>query len=625
MAAHTPIRSVLRRLVTRPIRCPRLLRAALFTALATLALAGCQTAGPRSGAANSEAVDFASIDALLSAAQTAGLEQGTLLRLRAIELLITAGDYPQAHAQLTQLPDPQTLPRAFVDQITLSRAHYALATGAMRQTLDLLQSLDLSAAASLTPEQRSDALITKADALIGLGRPQAGASDLLAGIDSPLPAPAAQRLADATWSVLNQLTVRQIEDLVNQSSSYTARGWLELSRSIRREDFSLRGQLDAVARWQRVWAQHPASAHLPKALAALASEWDQRPRHIALALPLREPAGRALQEGFVAAYYQSLAISREVPRISVIDSSETKEALDLVEAAIALGADLLVGPLDKGLVNQLAQLPQLPIPTLALNYTDIEESFALNQFGLAPEDEIERLVSAASSRGFTRAAIVTPAGDNYSRLSNEFSSRWEARGGAVVAQRNFITEEDYSDVVKGLLAVDASEDRARRLRATLPRNNIEFTPQRRSDIDFIFLAANPRQGRQLVPTLAFYYAQDLPLFALPSIYDGDPKAIARDLDGLLFADGPWMVEENALRGEADTQLSVTLGSNQRLRGMGVDSFYLAMQLKQLKQDASRTLRGVTGMLTLESSGRVSRELMLVRFENGIPKPVESAP
>ncbi len=86
-----------------------------------------------------------------------------------------------------------------------------------------------------------------------------------------------------------------------------------------------------------------------------------------------------------------------------------------------------------------------------------------------------------------------------------------------------------------------------------------------------------------------------------------------------------MVEENALRGEADTQLSVTLGSNQRLRGMGVDSFYLAMQLKQLKQDASRTLRGVTGMLTLESSGRVSRELMLVRFENGIPKPIESAP
>ena len=101
MAAHTPIRSVLRRLVTRPIRFPRLLRAALFTALATLVLAGCQTAGPRSGAANSEAVDFASIDALLSAAQTAGLEQGTLLRLRAIELLITAGDYPQAQAQLT--------------------------------------------------------------------------------------------------------------------------------------------------------------------------------------------------------------------------------------------------------------------------------------------------------------------------------------------------------------------------------------------------------------------------------------------------------------------------------------------------------------------------------------------
>ena len=286
-----------------------------------------------------------------------------------------------------------------------------------------------------------------------------------------------------------------------------------------------------------------------------------------------------------------------------------------------------MGPLDKALVNQIAELPRLPTLTLALNYADNDDESGVGkpsdlvQFGLAPENEIEQIIALARQRGFKRAAVITPEGDNYTRLRATFQSRWEQSGGSVVARSVFGPEEDFSAVVKNLLAIDASEDRARRLRATLPRNNIEFTPQRRSDIDFIFLIANPRQGRQLVPTLAFYYAQDLPLLALPSIYDGDPSASTRDLDGLVFGDAPWMVRSSELRSVADENFAPAFGSSQRLRAMGVDSFYLAMQLTQLRDNPQRSLRGVTGELSLTEDGKIMRKLVMLKFENGVPEPL----
>jgi len=98
--------------------------------------------------------------------------------------------------------------------------------------------------------------------------------------------------------------------------------------------------------------------------------WNRRPTHIALILPLQQATGNAIQEGFLSAYYQALDISREVPRISVYDSSNVTSVYGIYDEAVASGADLVIGPLNKQLVNQLAELPELPIKTLALNYSD---------------------------------------------------------------------------------------------------------------------------------------------------------------------------------------------------------------------------------------------------------------
>ena len=431
---------------------------------------------------------------------------------------------------------------------------------------------------------------------------------------------------DRVWAALSKLSDSLMEEFATTTNSYETRGWIELARVIRSEQFSIKSQMDSIDRWRRIWSQHPASSQLPSALMNLRQTWDNRPKHIALILPLKTPAGNAIHEGFLSAYYQALTISREVPRISVYDSSDALSIYSIYNEAVSTGADLIIGPLNKELVNQLQQLEEIPVQTLALNYADdsFTNSSKLMQFGLAPEDEILQAATLAWEAGHRNAAIITPQSDVYLRLQSTFNEIWTNLGGRLVAEATFSGENDYAEVIKRVMAIDSSESRADRLLALLPRNSIEFIPRRRNDIDFIFLIANPREGRQIKPTLAFYFAGNIPVYSLPSIYDGQPNQSAdQDLDGIVFTDAPWVLNlTDELKLETSTNLRPAQGPLQRLRAMGVDSFRLYPRLQQLANSEIESLQGVTGKLSMNESGRIHRDLEVARFVNGLATVLE---
>ncbi len=168
------------------------------------------------------------------------------------------------------------------------------------------------------------------------------------------------------------------------------------------------------------------------------------------------------------------------------------------------------------------------------------------------------------------------------------------------------------------MAIDASEARRDRIVQLLPRSSVEFTPRRRGDIDFILLIANPSQGRQIKPTLAFYFAEDIPVYALPSIYDGlDNQSANQDLNGIVFTDAPWILANyDPLKSNAASSLRPAQGPVQRFRAMGIDSFRLYSRLQQLNDQEISSLRGATGVLTMDESGRIHRRLEVARFVNG---------
>ena len=192
-------------------------------------------------------------------------------------------------------------------------------------------------------------------------------------------------------------------------------------------------------------------------------------------------------------------------------------------------------------------------------------------------------------------------------------------GGQVVSKINYQQETDYTSLVKEFLKIQESESRARALIQIIPRNSMVQIPRRRKDIDFIFLISNPAQARQIKPTLAFYYAENIPVYALPSIYNGydNPEANA-DLNGIIFVDAPWMIyNQPRNRQTLDRWLPEDQGILQRLRALGADAFSLYPQLELLDSNNSYAVRGSTGELKIDDSGQIHRTLTPAVFRQGM--------
>lgn len=597
---------------------PRRSLTAPLKILSLTMLVACSTSeisGPQPPDEDSDALRQA-ISLIWEAEGTTGSTAANYL-IQAAKLLLAESEFERAGELVERIDRPAALPSSIKVSYALLQADLAISqndrAAALRWlTGNLVRDLDADDAAA--PELYS----TLGDLHLE-NNSTAAAVAAYALAARTLNHPRSTQNIETLWHLLTALEKTELERLAEDANSYELRGWIELARVFLAEESNIRSQLNAIERWRSVWTSHTASQTLPSDLAALQSLWDDRPRKIALLLPLQQPAGIAIQEGFFSAYYESLQISRDVPTVSTYDTSSVVNPEAVYQQAVESGADLIIGPLNKSLVNQLAKKEDLPVPTLALNYADsVEESPRnLYQFGLAPADEISQILNLAWARNYRRAALIAPEAADYDRLRSAVAANWQDRGGKIVSLATYGETNDYSTVIKNLMAIDASEERLENLRSLLPRNNIEFIPRRRQDIDFIFLIANPRQARLIKPTLAFYFAADVPVFALPSVFDGlNGSTDNRDLEGIWFADAPWLLENGSLKQQIDGQLRAAQGSSQRLRALGVDSFRLYPRLNQMTRRPDIAIAGATGSLTLPESGRIHRSLQFAQFRGG---------
>ena len=593
-----------------------------FSWFTLVSVVGCNTAPPPSEDMQSEIEPTtALIDDLL---READLNSGRLavdLRLQAIAELVKAGLPTRAKAEMNKIENLESLLNESQLHATLLKAKIALLDNQTDLALTILTD---SFTGSINTESLAELEIRLLLGQLYLteNKPEL-AIENLAKITEFWPPSITTTLYEDIWSALSLINETRLSEIARDTASYELRGWIELARISKINQNSIRSQLDSITQWRRSWAQHSAARRPPRTLTKLQETWSDRPKHIALILPIRQPTGNAIQEGFLSAYYQELNISREVPQISVYDSTAIDEIHDVYNQAVDHGADLVIGPLNKNLVNQLQESGKLPVTTLALNYTD-KESTSENffQFGLAPEDEILEIIDLAWKAGHRNAAILTPDELDYKKIETFFLQSWLDKGGKVVSSENFDSASDYSEVVRNLIAIGSSQSRAEKLLNLLPRRDMEFTPRRRNDIDFIFLLANPRQGRQINPTLAFYFADDIPVYSMPSIYDGDDNQLEnRDLNGIVFTDAPWVLSpKGELHNSIEENLPKKPGPLKRLRAMGIDSFRLYARLKQFYDGDTVSIEGATGILTISENQVIHRELEAAEFIDGIARP-----
>ncbi|WP_300524921.1 penicillin-binding protein activator [Alcanivorax sp.] len=420
------------------------------------------------------------------------------------------------------------------------------------------------------------------------------------------------------WQLLMQLSNTELADAI-EGSSGDLRGWLTLAQLYRDPIADLDAQVSRLNQWSAQWRTHPATEDVPDILDALEKAANEKPSKVAILLPTTGPlknAGKTLQEGIMTAYYRHKQ-NGNPPLLRFYDSGGDN-ILALYDQAIQDGADFVLGPLAKDKAATIAKQGSLPVTTLALNYIDqdnLPENFF--QFGLAPEDEARQIALQGAREGASQAGILYPQGEWGERVAQAFAEEWQSLGGTVTVTRTYQEGPSLGDTVKELLLVAQSQSRGEAV-SRFTSLDMDIQPRRRQDMGFLFLLANPNQGRQVKPALNFHYAKDLPVYSTALIHSGESNPRRdQDLNGVRFVDMPWMLsnEDSELRRMTEEQWPEGHGRYERLFAMGIDAYRLQSRLYLLSTLPSSELPGVTGRLSMKQQ-RIVRELDWGVFING---------
>ncbi|MFT5658185.1 MAG: outer membrane PBP1 activator LpoA protein [Gammaproteobacteria bacterium] len=437
------------------------------------------------------------------------------------------------------------------------------------------------------------------------------------------------------WDALNQITEPTVVKELSTAQTSQVRGWLELNLIARRSNM-LPAKIEPwISQWYQLYAGHAAGKFFALNLLDESKRIYINPKRIALMLPFSgrlEKVSNAIQSGFLYAYYQDQTLDAE---LEIINASTDPAEFNLqYRQAIQNGAELVVGPINKNLVELLQSRESLEVPTLALNYGDESKMADLNlyQFGLRPENEAEQIADNALAAGKHFAITLVPDTDWGRRLHVAFKARFEALGGHVVGNEIYPSKKsDYSLAIKKLLNLTGSDLRKSMIQQIIGQS-VEFNPRRRQDVDMVFVAANSRQARLIKPQLKFHHAQDLPVYATSHISSSVSNAEDdRDLNDILFVDIPWMLDNEDNQDHKNIAALWPDSSKRfsRLFALGIDAYRLIPSLRRLMIHPQESIRLHTGELSIDSKGRVKRALLMATYENGkiklLPSPTTQLP
>lgn len=556
----------------------------------------------------------ASTQQLLEKADQSDPEQAVQLRLAAADQSIQQGNHAQARSILEKVQLDTLKPAQQIFALTL-QAEIALADGKPEQAEQALQHPAFERLGELPVAQQIRSQLARAEALEATDKPLAAARERV--FTAPLLSDEQARTNhEAIWKLISALPEQQLQGAADDDLA----GWQSLALSLKRAG-TVAQQQRAIDDWIAQNPQHPAAEQLPEPLQKLRELADQPLNNIALLLPMDgqlASVARALRDGFLAAHLHAQQ-SGQTLRIELYDSTRMTSIDEFYRQAQAAGVQLVVGPLEKDLVRQLAERDQLPITTLALNYSDAGQSTPpqLFQFGLAAEDEAREVARRAWADGHRRAIALAPRGDWGGRILDAFRQSWEEAGGTLVAAEPLAEPVQLANQIADLLQLRNSESRGGRV-SSITDASTSNQPTRRQDVDFLFLAATPQQAQQVRPTLIFQYAGDLPVYATSHLHAAShDRTQYLDLEGIRFAETPWLLNDQLpLRQEVEQKWPQAGGSLGRLYAMGADAYLLAPRLNQLLALPDTQLDGLSGTLSLNPQQRIERQLPWAEFRDG---------
>lgn len=419
-----------------------------------------------------------------------------------------------------------------------------------------------------------------------------------------LPESGQREVGEAIWRLFSQLRdeefrILEFADTGNKSEEQLLAGWVALARVQRMGLNDIAVQVSALKDWQRSWPLHPANRFMPTDMAMLGKIESDQPQRIALLLPLtgkHAEAGRAVRDGFLTQYYRRLADRNDAVQVDLVDSNAAPDILTAYNGAVAKGAQLVIGPLEREQVQVLANQPGLPVPTLALNNPPIQNPGPedMYQFSLNPEDDVVQLAETAAAARLRRAVIFAPQGERGERLVQAFTRRWEALGGTVSGKMRYQPDSDnYNLPVAEALGITLATGQLRE-GSTLP--------------DLVFFAGNSKDAAAIIEALVGSGAGQLPVYATSQAFSASSQASGN----LRVCLSPWQAGMGPLRVAG----AKATNDADMLFAMGADANEIYPRLLLMQSNPSLNVPGNTGYLSMDGNRNIMRRLVWGVMQDG---------
>ncbi|OAT27753.1 putative lipoprotein [Buttiauxella brennerae ATCC 51605] len=343
--------------------------------------------------------------------------------------------------------------------------------------------------------------------------------------------------------------------------------------------------------------------------------------------PAATPAAPAPQAQPAAA---TTAPANPSAEVKVYDTT-TQPLAQILAQAQQDGATIVVGPLLKNNVDQLATTTS-PLNILALNQPEnVQNRANICYFALSPEDEARDAAGHIWQQGHRAPLLLVPRSALGDRVTKAFADEWLKLGGGTVLQQKFGSTAELKQGINSgsgiaLSGTPVNAAPAQPAGVTIggltippPPTDAQITAGTSGGVDAAYIVATPDEVALIKPMIAMRTGSRSPaqLYASSRSSQGvNGPDFRLEMEGLQFSEIPMLAGNNPslmqqALGSVNNDYSLA-----RLYAMGVDAWSLANHFSQIRQVPGYQVNGNTGTLSATQDCVINRKLNWLQFSQG---------
>ncbi len=383
------------------------------------------------------------------------------------------------------------------------------------------------------------------------------------------------------WGLLGKLEQSELIALRGNNTDYVIQGWIDLRLAANNQDTN-----SSITDWSAIYPDHPAQAFSKNLFTAgtnqavlpvdLASEGS-----IALIMPLTDETYAAKADAFKLGLETALTKHELHNEIKTYLSSDDQQNMD----------DMYTLAKNEG--NAYFIIPSFDVSEVT--DSKIQQVDAKNVLQIAPilNDEALHMANFALRRGMQQVTIIITDNEPSKLMSASFQAAWQSA-----------SHEQNGDAITVITLPDTITDTDNSLFELKPQL-AEKTP------DMIVLAMSAAEARSVRPHLPI----STPTMTFSSANEAfDNAAAYHPLNAVRLFDIPYLLAADQATYKDYEITDANLYSNDLLRwfALGADSLQL-LTIAQKLPEREVSFNGLTGTLTVDSSGNIKRQLPLASF------------